>query len=185
MRCILIYESMYEVQTHWGWFRLDEGAYRDYLAGKLWITWKPGRQSAPTSDGLTDQALPPHVTQEAVRLRDEASGEDLLLFLQERFPGMEVVIPYKPRMREISIDEMLLSVRSSNGLKRARALSFGRLWNILNMENGLRAVRNLGQKSEKEILQTFISACYSLLTPGEKAVFWQTILDECQRKTSL
>ena len=178
MRCILIYENMYEVQTHWGWFRLDEGAYCDYLAGKLWITWKPGRQSPPPENGLTEQALPPHVTQEAVRLRDEAAGADLLFFLQERFPGMEVAIPYRPRMREISIDEMLLSVRSSNGLKRAGALSFGRLWDILNMENGLRTVRNLGQKSEKEIMQTFFTACYALLTPGEKAVFWQMILDE-------
>ena len=25
----------YEVHTYWGWFRLDEGAYQDYLAGKL------------------------------------------------------------------------------------------------------------------------------------------------------
>ena len=36
-------DTWYEVKTHWGWFRLDEGAYRDYLQGKLWITWKPGR----------------------------------------------------------------------------------------------------------------------------------------------
>ena len=28
-------DTYYEVSTNWGWFRLDEGAYRDYLAGKL------------------------------------------------------------------------------------------------------------------------------------------------------
>lgn len=37
-------EEKHQVQTHWGSFLLDEGAYRDYLLGKLWITWVPGRQ---------------------------------------------------------------------------------------------------------------------------------------------
>lgn len=37
-------EEKHPVQTHWGSFLLDEGAYRDYLLGKLWITWVPGRQ---------------------------------------------------------------------------------------------------------------------------------------------
>ena len=39
----MIPDCIYEVHTHWGWFRLDEGAYTDYLAGKLWITRAPGK----------------------------------------------------------------------------------------------------------------------------------------------
>lgn len=34
-------EKFYEVETYWGWFRLDEGAFQDYLDKKLWITWIP------------------------------------------------------------------------------------------------------------------------------------------------
>ena len=76
MRCILIYENMYEVQTHWGWFRLDEGAYRDYLAGKLWITWTPGNLNLPARYEQDIQPLSPNVTAEAIRLRDTAAKRD-------------------------------------------------------------------------------------------------------------
>ena len=34
-------EKYYEVETRWGHFRLDEGAYQDYLNNSLWITWTP------------------------------------------------------------------------------------------------------------------------------------------------
>jgi len=30
---------IYEVKTHWGYFKLCERAYEDYLKGILWITW--------------------------------------------------------------------------------------------------------------------------------------------------
>ena len=117
----MLHEEYYEVHTYWGWFRLDEGAYRDYLAEKLWITWVPGKPNPPAIQDQNTQALPPNITAEAVQLRDAAVKRDIYLLLQEHFPGMEVEIPYKMRMRDISIDEMTLSVRSSNGLKRAGA----------------------------------------------------------------
>ncbi len=178
MRCIFIYEEYYEVRTRWGWFRLDEGAYRDYLAGRLWITWTPGTQNTPAPIDETAQVLPPNVTEDAVRLRDAAAKRDVCLFLRERFPGMEVEIPYRLRMKDVSIEEMALTVRSSNGLMRAGAKTFGALRELLLRENGLRSVRNLGQKSEQEILHGFFNACYALLRPGEQAAFWQGVLDE-------
>ncbi len=58
-------------------------------------------------------------------------------------------------MKDIPIDEVLLTVRSSNGLMRAGAKTFGALHELLLRENGLRSVRNLGQKSEQEILHSF------------------------------
>ena len=60
---------------------------------------------------------------------------------------------------------------------RAGASSFGKLWELMNRENGLRAVRNLGVKSETEITRCFFAACYLHLSPGEQAVFWQRVLD--------
>ena len=183
MRCFLLHEEYYEVHTHWGWFRLDEGAYRDYLAGKLWITWVPGNPNPPAAQDPGTQPLPPDVTADAVRLRDAAVKRDLYIFLQEHFPGMQVSIPYKARMRNTPIDEMALTVRSSNGLMRAGASTFGKLWELMNQENGLRSVRNLGMKSESEIIHSFFAACYLQLSLNEQAVFWQKLINS-NMKTS-
>lgn len=173
----MLHEEFYDVHTHWGWFRLDEGAYRDYLAGKLWITWVPGKPNSPEIQGQDAQALPPDVTEAAVRLRDASAKQDVCLFLREHFPGAEVDIPYRSRMKDVPIDEMALTVRSSNGLMRAGAKSFGALRELMLRENGLRSVRNLGQKSEQEIFHNFFNACYAMLRPGEQAAFWQRMLE--------
>jgi DNA-directed RNA polymerase alpha subunit len=45
------------------------------------------------------------------------------------------------------------------------------------MENGILSVRNLGQKSAKEIKQLFFEECYTRLMPYEKAQYWQEVLD--------
>lgn len=174
-----IFEESYEVKTHWGWFRLDEGAYRDYLQNKLWITWRPQSMSLPPNGGepTAEQALPPSVTEEAVRLRDEAAKQDAYLFAKARFPGISAPIPFKPKMKMISINELSLSVRASNCLMRSGASTFGALYEIISSEAGLRSIRNLGLKSEEEIYHCFFAACYYLLTPGEKAQYWQKIVD--------
>ena len=173
----MLHEEFYDVHTYWGWFRLDEGAYRDYLDGNLWITWVPGKPNPPAIQDQNTHALPPDVTEEAVLLRDAAAKRDTCFFLRERFPGAEVEIPYRVRMKDVPIDEMSLTVRSSNGLMRAGAKTFGALHELMLRENGLRAVRNLGQKSEQEILHNFFNACYAMLRPGEQAVFWQRVLE--------
>ena len=177
MRCFLLHEEFYNVHTHWGWFRLDEGAYRDYLDGSLWITWIPGKKNKPALINENLQHLPPDVTEEAVRMWDAAAKRDICFFLREHFPGAEVEIPYRVRMKDIPIDEMALTVRSSNGLMRAGARTFGALQELMLRENGLRSVRNHGQKSEQEILHNFFNACYTLLRPGEQAIFWQRVLE--------
>ena len=170
-------DTWYEVCTHWGWFRLDEGAYRDYLEGKLWITWKPGGRQ-PAKIEATTELMPTNISEEAVRLRDKAGRYGVYSTLQHFMSGEQIVIPYKQRMGSLPIDEMNLSVRSSNGLMRAGASTFGKLFNLMETEHGLRGVRNLGAKSEKEITIAFVSACYQQLTPTEKAVFWQNALNQ-------
>ena len=151
-------DTWYEVKTHWGWFRLDEGAYRDYLQGKLWITWKPGRtQEQKKIDGAVE-LMPTNISEEAVQLRDKAGRYGVYSTLQQLIPGEQVIILYKQRMSSLSIEEMNLSVRASNGLMRAGASTFGKLRELMHRETGLRGVRNLGAKSEKEITIAFISA---------------------------
>ena len=165
--------AKYVVTTHWGTFSLDEGAYQDYLAGRLWISWNPGKSEQQQS---VSSHIPPNVTERAITLRDLADRSGVLQTLRQL--GIhEALTPYNPRFDDLSIDEMNLTVRSSNGLKRANAGTFGKLWDLLATENGILSVRNLGQKSAKEIKMQFFEECYSRLVPYEKAQYWQEVLD--------
>ena len=172
-----MYSEQHIVKTHWGTFRLDDAAYAAYLEGKLWISWgaDPGRQ--PAAPKPAKPFIPLNVSDEAIRLRDAAARQEVYGFLQQHFPGAQVPVPYRARMKDLSIDEMNLSVRSSNALMRANAKTFERVMEIMQMENGFKMIRNLGIKSEKEIIRSFFSSCYANLTPGEQAVFWQKVLD--------
>ena len=150
-------DARYVVTTHWGTFSLDEASYQDYLAGNLWICWTPGKSMQPqqTISGY----VPQNVTERAISLRDQADKTGVLATLH-RLGIHDALVPYSSRLADLSIDEMNLTVRSSNGLKRANAATFGRLRNLLAMENGILSVRNLGQKSAKEIKQLFFEECY-------------------------
>ena len=166
--------ARYVVTTHWGTFSLDEGAYQDYLAGRLWISWTPGKPAGVQQS--SDVQLPANITDQAVSLREQADKHGILPVLQQ-LGVHEVIVPYSARLDDLSIDEMSLTVRSSNGLKRANAGTFGKLKALLAVENGIMSVRNLGQKSAKEIKQLFFEECYLRLLPYEKAAYWQAILD--------
>ena len=173
-----LYSEQHEVITRWGHFLLDNAAYAAYLEGKLWINWgtDPAREKKiPASSPKA--YIPLNVSEEAIRLRDAAAHQDVYLLLQQQFPGASVPLPYKNRMRDLSIEEMNLSVRSSNALMRANARTFERVMEIMQMEDGFKRIRNLGIKSEKEIVRNFFSACYANLSQGEQAVFWQKVIE--------
>ena len=85
--------------------------------------------------------------------------------------------PYKDRMHDVSIYELNLSVRASNGLMRAGIQTFGKLSELLDTERGIMSIRNLGAKSVKEIQEAFMVECYDRLLNYEKAAFWQDVLD--------
>ena len=178
-----MYSEQHEVVTRWGHFLLDDRAYADYLAGRLWINW--GQDTAKTNEvkSPTKPFLPLNVSAEAVRLRDAAAHQEIYLFLQQHFPGAEVPLPYRSCMEDRSIEEMNLSVRSSNALMRANAKTFGRVMEIMQMEDGFRKIRNLGVKSEKEIIRSFFCSCYANLSPNEQAIYWQKVLDKTKRSS--
>ena len=113
---------------------------------------------------------------EAIGYRDLSQTQDVYLMLQLYCPGSQVGLPYRQRMADLSIEELNLSVRSSNALMRANARTFGRLFEILQMEDGLKKIRNLGIKSEREIIRSFFSACYYHLTQTEQAYYWQNVI---------
>ena len=166
--------ARYVVTTHWGTFSLDEASYQDYLAGNLWICWTPGKPAQPQN--TTSSYISPNVTDRAVSLRDQADKAGVLTMLYQL--GIhDALVPYSSRLADLSIDEMSLTVRSSNGLKRANIHTFGTLKEILAIENGLQNIRNIGQKSIREIKQLFFEECYSRLLPYEKAQYWQDVVD--------
>ena len=170
--------ARYVVTTHWGTFSLDEASYQDYLAGNLWICWTPGKpQRKQTVSGY----IPPNVTDRAIALRDQADKVGVLHTLKQ-LGVHDALVPYSSRLADLSIDEMNLTVRSSNGLKRANAGTFGCLRDLLAMENGIMSVRNLGQKSAKEIKQLFFEECYTRLLPYEKAHYWQDVIDSLKHQ---
>ena len=102
--------------------------------------------------------------------------------LQLYCPGRQVGLPYRHRMAEIPIDEMNLSVRSSNALMRANARTFGQVMEILLIEDGLKKIRNLGIKSEHEIVRSFFSACYYRMTQREQERFWQKVIENSKNQ---
>ena len=129
----MLYENYYEVKTYWGWFQLDEGAYKDYLEGKLWITWVPSHLQGNV-EPTKSLPLAPNITEDAVRLRDLAAKKGVYPLLQETCGGGTVEVPFRTRMSKTKIDEMNLSVRSLNGLMRAGASTFGKLWDLRSEE---------------------------------------------------
>ena len=166
--------ARYVVTTHWGTFSLDEGSYQDYLAGKLWICWIPGKPVLPQP--TANRYVPPNVTDRAFRLCEQADKTGILSTLRQL--GIhDALVPYSSHLANLSIDEMNLTVRSSNGLKRANIHTVGSLYEILGVENELSNIRNIGQKSIREIKQTFFEICYEHLHPYEKAQYWQEVLN--------
>ena len=167
--------ARYVVTTHWGTFSLDAASYQDYLAGKLWISWTPGKPQGSRQNA--ECHVPPNVTDRAILLRDQADKMGILPVLQQ-LGVHDVTVPYSARLANLSIDEMNLTVRSSNGLKRANIHTFETLKEILAVENGLLNIRNTGLKSIKEIKHAFFEECYMRLLPYEKAQYWQELLDK-------
>ena len=150
----------YVVTTHWGTFSLDEASYQDYLAGNHWICWTPGKPQAPKQSA--SEYIPINVTEQAVALREQADKAGVLHTL-EQLGVHDAFVPYISRLANLSIDEMNLTVRSSNGLKRANIHTFSALKEVLAVENGLLNIRNIGQQSIKEIKQLFFEECYIFL----------------------
>lgn len=164
-------KTRYEVCTRWGCFSLDEASYQDYLAGKLWISWEPGKCSTPSAAQICT-----NVSEQAIHLRKEAASKEAYAVFAQHFPGSSCT-PYCRRMRDISIREMTLSVRASNCLMRAGADTFGKLTELMESDTGLMSVRNLGLKSAEEIHQVFFDCCYQELSEAERSSFWQEALD--------
>ena len=118
---------------------------------------------------------------DVVALYNKAEKLGVWELLQSAFPYEAFALPFKRRMSEVEIYEMNLSVRASNGLMRAGAKTLGRVAELVALPNGLRSIRNLGVKSEREILRSFVELCYEKLNYREKLEFWQKAISTSSR----
>jgi len=77
---------------------------------------------------------------------------------------------------EASIDEMQLSVRSWNALRRVGIATVGELIDTINSD-GLMKIRNLGRKSMIEIKTKIMMMGFSHLSEREKMAFFEFLVD--------
>lgn len=91
--------------------------------------------------------------------------------------NIDVKIPFSNTALSLEIDELVLSVRSSNALKRAGIATIGNLLEFISCEN-LKSLRNLGVKSRKEIQTKLLVFGYDRLTEKEKLAFFRELLDD-------
>lgn len=91
--------------------------------------------------------------------------------------GVKVSLGFSLEECEKSIDELALSVRSQNALKRAGIENFSELIDKLN-EGDLQKVRNLGAKSFREIQTKVLVYGYECLTDKGKQGFFRKVVDQ-------
>ena len=90
---------------------------------------------------------------------------------------IKISIPLSQKFCDKSIDDMDLSVRASNGLKRSGAMTVRELTDTIMSEKGLDTVRNLGKKSISEIKTKLLFLAYNELCDKEKQVFWSKFIE--------
>lgn len=90
---------------------------------------------------------------------------------------IKVRLRFSLRDCETGIDELCLSVRSQNALKRADIMTLGVLIDALN-EGKVKGLRNLGRKSFREIQTRILVYGYERLNQREKQEFFEDLIEE-------
>ena len=91
---------------------------------------------------------------------------------------VKVKIPFTKRACEAPIDDIEFSPRANNSMKRGSVFTIGEIIDIINGEDGLKRIRNLGTKTENEIKTRILVYAYDRLTDNEKKIFFYDVLEE-------
>ena len=89
---------------------------------------------------------------------------------------VKVKIPFTKRACEAPIDDIEFSPRANNSMKRGSVFTIGEIIDIINGEDGLKRIRNLGTKTENEIKTRLLVYAYDRLTDNEKKIFFYDVL---------
>lgn len=90
--------------------------------------------------------------------------------------NIRVRIGYTRKTCETSIDELQLSVRAWNALKRSGVNTIGELIDVIQGD-GLMKIRNLGRKSMVEIKTKILEQGFKDLSEQEKVNFFKYLIE--------
>lgn len=90
--------------------------------------------------------------------------------------NIKVNVGFTSSACDASIEELVLSVRSYNALRRANVSTLGDLIERLN-EGGLKSIRNLGAKSYSEIQTKMLVYGFERLSEREKSEFFYNLVE--------
>lgn len=91
--------------------------------------------------------------------------------------NIKINISFSQRSCDTNIDNLVLSVRSYNALRRANVFTIGDLIERLN-EGGLKNIRNLGVKSCREIQTKLLVFFFERLSEEERQIFYFRLLED-------
>ena len=90
--------------------------------------------------------------------------------------NIKVNVGFSKSACDAGIEELVLSVRSYNALRRANISTLGELIERLN-EGGLKSIRNLGTRSYSEIQTKMLVYGYGRLSEREKSEFFSSLVE--------
>lgn len=108
----------------------------------------------------------------AFSLYECAEELGILYVLSPYGQNIRVSIPLSKKLCESGIEDLNLSVRSTNGLMRANLRTIGDVVDTVMTESGLYTIRNLGRKSISEIKTSLLVRAYEELNDRDKYAFW-------------
>ena len=110
-------------------------------------------------------------------LMDSSERHGLAYTLHQAYgKNIRVGMRYSDDVRNTGIDELLLSVRSYNALRRAGIINLGMLIETIN-DGGLNSIRNLGIKSSSEIKTKILVYGFERLSENEKREFFCRVVE--------
>ena len=98
-------------------------------------------------------------------------SEDLVVMQAKGFKLNGNKVSFPVYHLDIPIEDLNLSVRAMNGLKRAGIFKADELLNV-----DISRMRNLGVKSVKEIKNALLNYSYEHMTQKQRADFWREVL---------
>ena len=113
-----------------------------------------------------------HVSEIARTLMESSKKHGLVNTLYRSYGNsIRVSMRYSEEVRNEGIDELMLSVRSYNALRRTGIVTVGMLIELIN-NGGLNGIRNLGAKSCSEIKTKILAYGFEKLSENEKHEFF-------------
>lgn len=89
----------------------------------------------------------------------------------------EFSLGFSPKLSSLSVDELSISVRGYNVLKRSGLNTVGDVIDAINNKT-LITLRNLGRKTHREIIINVVDLGYSHLSDDQKIALLNDIIDK-------